>query len=165
MIRKRRGFEVVSTDLIRWEALGDKNLTDPRVASDLGGRLLVYEELFRRAKELGSSSKGIVLDGTFILQSLRRRAAQLARELSLGMTIIETRCEEDVALRRIAQRSPTPGESNALTAEAYFNNKAAFEPIDVDELRRLLEPYHLEYAVVDTTGDKPEHWRVSMASL
>lgn len=53
--------------MIRLEVLKNENVFDEKVAADMGKRLSVYDELFRRADELAQKSKnGLILDATFV---------------------------------------------------------------------------------------------------
>jgi predicted kinase len=54
-----------------------------------------------------SSAKGesIVFDATFVSQPLRRRAAEVAAKNQKRFVIQQTRCPQEVSLRRIAQKA------------------------------------------------------------
>jgi hypothetical protein len=78
----------------------------------------------------------------------------------MTLVIQETRCPEEVSIRRILARSRGEYDSNALTEQAYFNNKAVFEPVDLDKLLSGLPSLSVEHIVVDTTSDHAEDWAV-----
>jgi len=63
-----------------------------------------------------------------VSQSLRRRAAEVAAKNRKRFVIQQTQCPQEVSLRRISERSKENYESNALTEQAYLNNKKKFEP-------------------------------------
>ena len=75
MIAKLKGYRILRTDMIRLEVLKNENIFDEKVASSMEKRELVYDEMFRTADELAGKNHGIILDATFVTQSLRRRAA------------------------------------------------------------------------------------------
>ncbi|MCL0070946.1 hypothetical protein M1N44_04170, partial [Dehalococcoidia bacterium] len=52
-------------------------------------------------------------------------------------------------------------ESNALTEQAYFNNKAKFEAVDLDDFKRLYPNLSIIHFTVDTRYDPPEDWYVT----
>ena len=57
-------------------------------------RLSVYDEVFRRADELGKKDKtgGMILDATFVTKELRERAAEIAAKNNLTFVIMQTSC-------------------------------------------------------------------------
>jgi hypothetical protein len=50
--------------------------------------------------------------------------------------------------------------SNALTVEAYLNNKKKFEPVDIEALKKSIRQLRILHFVVDTEHDSPESWYV-----
>ena len=51
-------------------------------------------------------------------------------------------------------------ESNALTKEAYLNNKKKFEPVDLDNLKEMYPKLQVTHVTVDTEHDLPEDWDI-----
>jgi predicted kinase len=153
-------FPILRTDLVRLEVLKSEDVFDEKVASDMGKRRRVYDEVFRRAEEMAQKSDGLILDATFITQELRRRAAEIAERHGKTFAIMETRCPQEVSIARILRRTRENYESNALTEQAYHNNRTKFEPIDLDDLKRLHPQLRIMHYVVDTTEDPPEGWYV-----
>ena len=153
-------YPLLRTDLIRLEVLKGEDIFDEKVASDMEKRNAVYEEMFRQADEVLDTSDGVILDATFISQSLRRQAAAIAAKHDLAFIILETDCPQEVAIRRILNRTKENYESNALTEEAYLNNKKSFEAVDLDDLKSLYPDLAILHVTVDTRYDSPEDWSV-----
>ena len=159
-ISKIKGYPMVRTDLIRKEVLKGEDIFDEKVASNMDKRLLVYDETFRQAEELLKQGKGVIIDATFITQSLRRRAAALAARCGRTFVILQTQCPREVSLARIQRRTKENYESNAITEQAYVNNEKKFEKVDLDDLKRLNPSIDIVHVLVDTQYDAPEDWYV-----
>ncbi|WP_028320922.1 AAA family ATPase [Desulfatiglans anilini] len=154
------GYTILRSDLIRLEVLKNEDIFDEKVAANFQKRTLVYDEMFRRAHELASQGQGIILDATFVTQSLRRRAAEVAAAAGMGLVIQQTQCPREVSLRRISKRTKENYESNALTEQAYDNNVKKFEPVDLDDLLGIHPSTPFMHLLVDTTSDLTEEWLV-----
>jgi hypothetical protein len=153
------GFPILRSDLIRLEVLKSEDVFDVKVASDMVKRLSVYDELFRQADELVQRNReGVILDATFVTQELRRRAAEIAAKHDMTLAILETQCSEEASLARIARRTKENYESNALTPEAYYNNKRKFEPVELGDLQKSFPLLKIVHLTVDTELDAPEDW-------
>jgi predicted kinase len=160
-IRKMKGFNMLRTDLIRLEVLRNEDVFDEKVASNMKKRETVYDETFRRAEDLlRKGRKGVILDATFVTQELRRRAAAIAAKHNMSFVILETHCSEEASIARIQRRTKENYESNALTKEAYLNNKKRFEPIDLDDLKKRFPRLEIVRLLVDTEYDAPEDWYI-----
>ena len=70
------------------------------------------------------------------------------------------RYPQEVAIARILRRTKENYESNALTEQAYLNNKKSFEKVSVDDLKRLYPELEIIHVTVDTKCDPPEEWYV-----
>ena len=160
-ISEVKGCSVLRTDLIRRELLKDEDIFDEKVGSDIGKRMMVYDEMFRRAEEILEKGDSVILDATFITQSLRRRAAEMAAEYHKTLIIFQTSCPQEVALARILRRDRESYESNALTEQAYLNNKKEFEEVDLDDLKQLNTGLDIIHLIVDTRHDSPENWYIT----
>jgi hypothetical protein len=157
-----KGFEILRSDLIRLEVLKGEDVFDNQIASDPARRMRVYEEMFKRAENgLKSSEKGLILDATFFTQELRARAAGIAEKAHRPFVIAECICSEDKSIERILKRTKDNYESNALTKEAYLNNKAIFQAIDIDDLKRRFKTLPLIYLTIDTERDTPSDWKIT----
>jgi len=159
-IARIKGYPILRSDLIRLEVLKGENIFDEKVASNMSKRTMVYDETFRRADEALTKGDSVIIDATFVTQSLRRRAAEVAANHSKTFAILETHCPQDIAIARILRRTRENYESNALTEQAYLNNKKKFERVDVDDLKRLYPKLEIMHFIVDTQYDPPEDWYV-----
>ena len=159
-VSKIKGYPILRSDLIRLEVLKNEDVFDPKVAGNMSKRLSVYDEMFRRANDLAGERKGAILDATFVTQELRRRAAEIAARHSLTFVILETRCPQEVSVERIKRRTKEKYESNALTVDAYLANMRKFEPVDLDDLKKLYPKLKIVQLTVDTCHDSPEDWYI-----
>ncbi len=116
--------------------------------------------MFRKADDLAKKSKGIILDATFVTQKLRRRAAEIAANHNMTFYILQTHCSEHASITRILRRTKEKYESNALTRQAYLNNKKKFEPVDLDDLKKRCPQLEIVHLTVDTEYDLPEDWYI-----
>jgi len=155
------GHPILRTDLIRLEVLKNEDIFDEKVASNMDKRTLVYDETFRQADEYLETGEGVILDATFITQSLRGRAAEIAAKHNLRFVILQTDCPQEVSIARIMRRTKENYESNALTEQAYLNNKKKFEEVDLDDLKSLYPDLSITHLMVDTRYDPPEDWYVT----
>jgi len=160
-IARVKGYPLFRSDLIRLDVQKNENIFDERIASDMTKRIAVYDEMFERADESLKKSDGVILDATFVSQELRRRAARIAAEHRLPFIIVETDCPQEVAIRRILARAEKEFESNALTEQAYMNNKNAFENVDLADLNKSYPELALTHIIVDTAKDPPQEWYVT----
>lgn len=160
VIARLKGYVVLRTDMIRLEVLKNEDIFDEKVAADMDKRRLVYDEMFRMAGEFAEKGNGIILDATFIRQSLRRRAAEVTARQGNLFVIQQTQCPKEVSLRRISERTKENYESNALTEQAYLNNVQKFEAVDLDDLNARYPTLSILHLLVDTTSDKEDEWFV-----
>ena len=159
-ISRIKGYPILRSDLIRLEVLKGEDVFDEKVASNMDKRMLVYDETFRRAEETLKKGDSVILDATFITQSLRRRAAAIAAKHNKTFVILQTYCPQEVAIARILRRTKGDYESNALTEQAYLNNKKKFEEVDLDDLKQLNPDLNITHLTVDTQHDPPEDWYI-----
>ena len=157
-ISKIKGFPILRTDLIRLELLRNEDIFDEKVASSMSKRELVYYEMFRQADDLLGKNDGVILDATFVTQKLRRRAAEIAAKHNAIFVILQTHCSEEASIGRILRRTKEKYVSNALTRQAYLNNKKMFEPVDLDDLRRRQPKLRTVHLTVNTEYESPEGW-------
>jgi len=159
-ISKIKGYPILRTDLIRTEVLRNEDFFEEKVASDMGKRELVYDETFRRAEDLLKEGGSVILDATFVTQELRRRAAAIASKYNMTFAILQTHCSEEVSIARILKRTKENYQSNALTRQAYLNNKKKFETVDLDDLKKRHPKLPILHLTVDTEHDRPEDWYI-----
>ena len=159
-VSKIKGYPLLRNDLIRLEVLKNEDIFDEKVASNMDKRMIVYEEMFKQADETLEKNDGVILDATFITQSLRRYAAAIAAKYALTFIILETDCPQDVAIRRILSRTKDDYVSNALTEQAYLDNKKKFEEVDLNDLKGSYPNLNIIHLIVDTRYDPPEDWYI-----
>ena len=159
-VQKIKGYTIIRSDIVRLEVLKGEDIFDEKVASDMAKRNKVYEEVFRQADVAASEGIGMILDATFVSQSLRRRAAAIAVKHNCVFTIMQTSCPQEISIARIQRRTKEDYESNALTEQAYLNNKVKWEEVDLDDLKRLHPNIKILHFTVDTRYDPPEEWYV-----
>jgi predicted kinase len=160
-IARKKGFQMLRSDLIRLEVLKGDDVFDEKVASDPERRKKVYEEMFKRAEEaLRSAKDGLILDATFFTQELRSRAAEIAQKAQRPFVIAECVCTEDRSIERILKRTKDNYESNALTRQAYLNNKAIFQPVNIEELKKRFEKLPIIHLTIDTEYDTAPDWKI-----
>jgi len=160
VIAELKGYRILRSDLIRLEVLKNEDIFDEKVASSMQKRTLVYDEMFRMADEAAGRGEGIILDATFVTQSLRRRAAKVAADHGKILVIQQTQCPKAVSLNRISKRTKKNYESNALTEQAYTNNVNKFEPVDLNDLKQRHPALKIVHLLVDTTSDLTDEWVV-----
>lgn len=160
VVARVKGYKILRTDMIRKEVLKDEDIFDEKVASNMDKRTLVYDEMFRLAGETVAGGRGVILDATFVTQALRRRAAEVASLHGMPFIIQQTHCSEEYSLNKISKRTKENYESNALTDQAYFNNKTKFEEVDLDDLKETFPELSITHLTVDTGSDLEEEWFV-----
>jgi len=159
-VAKIKGYPLLRSDLIRLEVLKDEDIFDEKVASNMDKRTMVYEEMFRQADEALKKGDGVILDATFVTQSLRRRAAAIAAKHNVTFVILQTDCPQEVSIKRILRRTKEDYVSNALTEQAYLNNKKKFEKVDLRDLQNLYPSLNIIHLIVDTQHDQPKDWYI-----
>ena len=160
-VHKIRGGKLLRTDIIRLEVLKNQDIFDTKVAGDMKKRTQVYDVMFEQADEAFKNNKNVILDATFVTQSLREQAATIAAKNNATFIILQTDCPQEVSIKRILARDKDNYVSNALTEEAYVNNKKKFEAIDADALIKQNPGLKLIHLIVDTGKDKPEDWYIT----
>jgi len=155
------GYPVLRSDIIRLEVLKGEDVFDEKVASNMDKRTMVYEEMFRQADEALDDNDGVILDATFVTQSLRKQVASIAAKHGLRLVILQTDCPQEMSIARILRRTKENYESNALTEEAYLNNKKRFEAVDINDLKSAYPSLGITHIVVDTTKEDPQGWFVA----
>jgi predicted kinase len=160
-VHEIKGGKLLRTDIIRLEVLKNQDIFDSKVAGDMKKRTQVYDVMFAQADEAFKSNKNVILDATFVTQALRQQAAAIAAKNKATFIILQTDCPQKVSIRRILARDKDNYVSNALTEEAYLNNKKKFESVDLEALQKQNPGLKLAHLVVDTTEDPPEKWYIT----
>ena len=160
-IARAKGFQILRSDIIRLEVLKGLDVFDNKVASDPSLRQKVYDEMFQQAERgLRMGHAGMILDATFFTQDLRSRAARLASQARRPFVIAECVCSEERSIERILRRTKENYESNALTREAYLNNKAIFQPVELEGLEKMSAGLPMIHLKINTERDTPPEWKV-----
>ena len=159
-VARTKGCPLLRSDLIRLEVLKNEDIFDEKVASNMDKRTMVYDEMFRQADESLEEGNGVILDATFVTQSLRQRAAAIAAKHNRTFVILQTNCPQEVSIERILRRTKEDYESNALTEQAYINNKKKFEEVNLNDLKNLYPNLSITHLIVDTRHDPPEDWYI-----
>ena len=160
-IAKMKGLQILRSDVVRLEVLKGLDVFDNKVASDPENRKKVYDEMFRQAGEaLKTSMQGLILDATFFTQDLRSKAAELAQNANRAFVIAECVCTEKKSIERISKRTKENYESNALTREAYLNNKALFQAVDMKDLKKRFKTVRMVHLTIDTEYNRPPDWKI-----
>jgi hypothetical protein len=132
------GGVVVSSDRLR-KRLAGLSATDRRFAGADQGIYTrewserVYRGLLERAGPIIASGRAAILDATFASGNQRAMARRLARSLRVPFCILETRCEPDVALERLAERQRREEDPSDAGPEFYERSVAGFEPVEEGE--------------------------------
>ncbi len=159
-VQKIRGGTLLRSDLIRLEVLKNEDIFDEKVAGDMKKRTQVYDVMFKQADEALKNNHIVILDATFVTQSLRQRAAAIANKHKKTFVILQTDCPQEVSIRRILARDKENYVSNALTEKAYLDNKKQFEAVDLDDLKKQNPGLKVIHLIVDTAKDPPEDWYI-----
>ncbi len=133
-LRHALDCEVISTDHVRRETLGSSAAAgygEGKYQSNL--RTLVYEEVFRRAANFLKESRSIILDGTFLLHSLRKRAIDEAQNYGAAYLHVNCICGKETALARIEHRRQQSQTESEARADLYDSQADEFEPYQPNE--------------------------------
>jgi predicted kinase len=117
--------------------------------------------MFEQADEALKSYDNVILDATFVTQSLRQRAAAIANQHKKTFVILQTNCPQEASIRRILARDKENYVSNALTEKAYLDNKKKFEVVDLNDLKKQNPVLKVIHLVVDTAKDPPVEWYIT----
>jgi len=160
LISQAKGHTILNTDMIRLRIYDKEEIFDSQKASDLRRRYMVYDVMFKTAKELIMKGERVILDGTFVRQELRVKAVEILGILLPNFYLIQTICGESTILERIHNRQNKEYESNAITQEAYFNNLKIWEDVDILELRNKVSSTKFSLFQVISTDSDPLTWEV-----
>jgi aminoglycoside phosphotransferase family enzyme/predicted kinase len=146
------GANLYSTDRIRRTMYGVSNTEagygEGHYRTDLRAR--VYDELFARATHALDNDLSAVLDGTFLTQTSRQRAANLARQHGGTALYVHCHCPRQVALDRLKARAAR-GDSDSEGRADLFDEQAEAQDVPADKPTSV---------AVDTTrlvGEQLEH--------
>lgn len=160
IISKTHGHVIISTDMLRKKIYNEKEILDPEKAKDMSRRYFVYELMFAEALKLLEEGRGVILDGTFIKEHLRKKAIEKLKHFCKKFVLLQVITDEKVALERIEVRRFKDYESNAISAEAYFNNLKEWEDIDIQDIRRNFMDLDIKVYQVQSSNQDPMQWPV-----
>lgn len=125
------GAELLQTDSVR------RQIFEPAAADapyDTGPyarqhRLRVYDQMFRQAEACLREGLSVVLDGTFLYNSLRDRAHRLASQCGATPRMIWCQCPTGVSRKRIEERVATGPSASDGRPDLVDEQKQEREPI------------------------------------
>lgn len=112
------GGILLRTDVIRKE-LKEENYSQK-------ARQGVYDEMFRRARQLLKESQNVVLDATFYSRKWRKIAKNIAKSLKVDFKIIEVVCPQELVRKRMQKRK---GDESEAEYKHYLIYKKLFQPV------------------------------------
>jgi predicted kinase len=135
-IAENIGGVLLRTDAIRKEIYKDPKYTEDEINS-------VYDEMFKRAEDLATQNKDVILEAVFYSSKHREKVKQIAGRVNTGFKIIKVNCDESILEDRINARS---GDESDADFKIYLAYKKKFEPIDgdyseIDNSGPILETY------------------------
>lgn len=116
--------ELLHTDALRKEVKSD-------LRYDREETRYVYALLLDRARDHLEAGETVVLDGTFRRAVYREWARDLAGRLDVDFEVARVRCDESVALQRIADRDPTMSDASLGT---YYEVMKSYEDLSMDHV-------------------------------
>jgi aminoglycoside phosphotransferase family enzyme/predicted kinase len=125
--------------------LGEEAYSPDRVAG-------VYAHLREGAREWLGKGEHVVLDATFLAARERKAAAELARDCGAIFWIVECRCSNEVARRRIQARQVAGLDPSDAGIQVFEAQQQAFEPVEAT-LAALPKLTH--HVALET--DRPPH--------
>jgi len=159
-VQQTSGGVLLRSDTIRRELFKNEDIFNSKVAADPKKRARVYDVMLAQADEALKTNENVILDATFVTQSLRQRAAAIVAKYKKVFIILQTVCPQKVSLKRIIARDKENYVSNALTERAYLDNKKKFETVDLADLKKQNPGLKIIHLIVDTANDPPEEWYI-----
>jgi predicted kinase len=126
LTKKIKG-EVLRTDIIRKKLIENPKYT-------VKEKNLIYRALFLITDYLLKQDVNVILDGTFYKDALRKEAARIAKKRGKKFFLIETRCPEDLVLKRLGKREQNLRSPSDADVSVYYKIKGLFEAISDDHI-------------------------------
>jgi predicted kinase len=120
-LSRRTGARILRTDEIRKELFGP----DPEYTTEESQA--TYDEMFSRAENALDNGVSVILDATFMLQSGRERAREIATEKDATLDVLRVVCDPETAKRRILGRDGVPDSDE----EIHDSIADRFEPVKI----------------------------------
>jgi predicted kinase len=121
--------EVLRTDTIRKKIFHKPSYTE-------GEKDFIYKTLFLLADILLKYDVNVIIDGTFYKEKLRREPKNIAARRGKKFFLIETRCPEDIVIKRLEGRKRNLRSPSDADISVYY--------------KRLFEDIRTDHIVVDT---------------
>ncbi len=116
----------ISSDAIRMMLLRKRTYSEKEKEG-------VYKAMFKKAEELITGGRSVVLDATFYKKMLREKARAIADKTKSKFFLVECTTPESVLRERMFARKRGESESEA-DFEVYKKIKEIFEPIEDEHL-------------------------------
>lgn len=126
-LARELGAEILRTDIVRKDLLKTATYSEDE-------KELVYRAVFMLADYLIKNDVNVIIDGTFYKYNLRKNAKKIAKKRGKRFFLIETRCPEDIVLKRLDERKKNLRSPSDADEAVYYKVKKAFEPIKEDHL-------------------------------
>jgi predicted kinase len=124
-LAKALGAEVLRTDIIRRELMAEPTYSEDEKA-------MIYSAVFLIADYLVKHDVNVIIDGTFYRESYRKIPKKIAGKRGKRFFLIETRCPEDIVLRRLEKRKRNLRSPSDADVNVYHKIKGLFEEIKED---------------------------------
>lgn len=92
---------------------------------------IIYRKLIEGTREALEKGQGVIVDGTFYREDLRKPFRELGRTLGVPVKWVEVHAAEDVVLERVSQPRPY----SEADYEVYLKIREAFEPLEEGALK------------------------------
>jgi uncharacterized protein len=131
----RTGFAIVSSDVVRREALGvgrNERMWEPydSGAYTSESRSAVYRAMHERASSHLAEGRGLILDATYIRSDDRAAARQLAANSRVPFVAVHVTADERTTREHLAARLEQESATSDARWEIYLAQREAFEPPD-----------------------------------
>ncbi len=126
-LAKALDAELIRTDIIRKDLIKDPKYTPEE-------KELVYGTVFLLAGYLLKADANVIIDGTFYNNGLRNKAKAVAKKRGKRFFLIETRCPEDIVLKRLEGRKRNLRSPSDADVEVYYKIKGIFEEIEGEHI-------------------------------
>lgn len=127
-IGRALGVAPIASDVIRKTLAGVDGAAPAAWEAGLYTRewsAATYQLLLERARTALAAGAPVILDAAFLSWAARERLAALGRTARVPTLLVETTCEEGVALDRIVARAARGGSPSDATVEVYRRQWAA----------------------------------------
>jgi len=121
-LSKALGAELLRTDIVRKELIKKPEYSEEEKEQIYGLTFLIADYLIK-------ADVDVIIDGTFYRDSLRNRARDIAKKRGKRFFLIETKCSEDIVLKRLEGRKRNLRSPSDADTSVYYKIKDLFEEI------------------------------------